>query len=150
MKTLTNHIHGLFPALVLVVICAPGLAAAETDYDVTMRMVADEEALDSSFVQEMQIPDSLNELGISSQDDALDAGELSSESLDMVESLSSEARETRDALDLELPGENLLDPPAVDLPGTDLPDPELPVEELPDTGLDLLNDTTSSLDSSVD
>lgn len=155
MKALTNRIHGFFPAILLLVMTAPGFAVAQTDYDVTMRMVVDEDELDSSFVQEMQIPESLNELDSTDQLDALDAGELSSESQEIIENLSSQARETRDALNTELPGENLLDSPAIDLPDTDLPDadfpdPELPVGELPDTGIDLLDDTTSSLDNTTE
>jgi hypothetical protein len=120
-----------------------------------MRMVVDEEELDSSFVQEMQIPESLEELDRAAQLDDLDAGELSAESQELIETLSSQARETRDALDTELPGENLLDSPAGDLPDTDLPEPDLPNTELPDIGIpdtdvDLLDNPSSALESSTE
>lgn len=155
MTVLKSRAQGLIPALLLVGISFPACAAAETDYDVTMRMVADEEELDSSFVQEMQIPESLEELDRADQLDALDAGELSAESQELIETLSSQARETRDALDTELPGENLLDSPAGDLPDTDLPEPDLPNTELPeieipDTDVDLLDNPSSTLESSTE
>ena len=155
MTVLKSRARGLIPAILLVGICFPTFAAAETDYDVTMRMVVDEEELDSSFVQEMQIPESLEELDRAAQLDDLDAGELSAESQELIETLSSQARETRDALDTELPGENLLDSPAGDLPDTGLPEPDLPNTELPDIGIpdtdvDLLDNPSSALESSTE
>lgn len=165
MTVLKSRAPDLIPAILLVGICFPTFAAAETDYDVTMRMVVDEEELDSSFVQEMQIPESLEELDRAAQLDDLDAGELSTESQELIETLSSQARETRDALDTELPGENLLDSPAgdlpdtglpePDLPDTDLPEPDLPNTELPDIGIpdtdvDLLDNPSSTLESSTE
>lgn len=126
----------------LAVLLLPGWAAAQSDLDITMRMVADDEELDSSFVQEMEIPASVTELDSAEAFEALDASELSTEAQELSESLSLQARETRDALDTELPGETLLEQPAVDLP-----DPGLDNPDLPDTDLDLLQDGGSTLDS---
>jgi len=125
---------------------APGLAAAQSDLDITMRMVADDEELDSSFVQEMQIPDSVNELDGNESFETLDASELSTEAQELSESLSLQARETRDALGVELPGESEFEQPGAELPGVDLPEPDLPIGELPDTDLDLLKDGSSTID----
>jgi len=119
----------------------PALAAAETDFEVTMRMVEDEDVLDSSFVQEMELPDSVNELDVS---------EIQSDARELEETLASESRETRDALDLELPGEEDPTLPVIDLPGTDLTDPELPIGDLPDTDLDLLDTGNNLVDKSED
>ncbi|MBW7471996.1 hypothetical protein [Marinobacter sp. F4218] len=132
----------------------PTLAVAEEDYGVTMRMVADEEALDNSFVQEMEIPESINELDDDQNWDELDANELSSEAWSREEDLSLQARESRDAFDTELPGEELLDAPTVEQPGLDTPELDLPGTDLPtddllDPGLDLLNNTGSTLDNTV-
>ena len=90
--------------LLMGLLLAPGLAAAQSDLDITMRMVTDDEELDSSFVQEMQIPDSVNELDGNESFETLDASELSTEAQELSESLSLQARETRDALGVELPG----------------------------------------------
>jgi len=136
----------LTKVLLMGLLLAPGLAAAQSDLDITMRMVADDEELDSSFVQEMQIPDSVNELEGNESFETLDAGELSTEAQELSESLSLQARETRDALGVELPGETGLEEPSIELPGAELPEPDLPIGDLPDTDLDLLKDGTSTLD----
>ncbi|MCM0614084.1 hypothetical protein KFJ24_16470 [Marinobacter sediminum] len=132
---------------------APAMALAEDDYNVTMRMVADEEALDNAFVQEMQIPESVNDLSDTESPDQLDANELSNEAWDLEEGVSSQSRETRDAFGTELPGEDLLETPIAGQPGTDLPGIELPGTELPTDGdllnpdLDVLNNSQSTLDN---
>lgn len=141
----------LTKVLLMGLLLAPGLASAQSDLDITMRMVADDEELDSSFVQEMQIPDSVTELEGNEGFETLDASELSTEAQELSESLSLQARETRDALGVELPGESEFEQPGVelpgvDLPGGDLPEPDLPIGELPDTDLDLLKDGTSTID----
>ncbi|MEO9523197.1 MULTISPECIES: hypothetical protein [Marinobacter] len=136
----------LTKVLLMGLLLAPGLAAAQSDLDITMRMVADDEELDSSFVQEMQIPDSVSELEGNESFETLDAGELSTEAQELSESLSLQARETRDALGVELPGETGLEEPSIELPGAELPEPDLPIGDLPDTDLDLLEDGTSTLD----
>ena len=133
-------------ALLMGLLLSPGLAAAPSDLDITMRMVADDEELDSSFVQEMQIPDSVNELDGNESFETLDASELSTEAQELSESLSLQARETRDALGVELPGESEFEQPGAELPGVDLPEPDLPIGELPDTDLDLLKDGSSTID----
>lgn len=122
---------------------APVMAAAETDFEVTMRMVEDEEALDSSFVQEMELPASVNELDVS---------EIRSDARELEESLASESRETRDALELELPGEEDTTLPILDLPDSDVTDPDLPlpIGDLPDTGDNLLDGTGDLVDGTGD
>lgn len=122
---------------------APVIAAAETDFEVTMRMVEDEEALDSSFVQEMELPASVNELDVS---------EIRSDARELEESLASESRETRDALELELPGEEDTTLPILDLPDSDVTDPDLPlpIGDLPDTGDNLLDGTGDLVDGTGD
>ena len=137
-----KHIVRFSRLALLAVLLLPGWAAAQSDLDITMRMVADDEELDSSFVQEMEIPESVTELDSAEAFEALDASELSTEAQELSESLSLQARETRDALDTELPGETLLEQPAVDLP-----DPGLDNPDLPDTDLDLLQNGGSTLDS---
>ncbi|MFO7530146.1 MAG: hypothetical protein R6W86_15300 [Marinobacter sp.] len=124
---------------------ASTLAAAETDFEVTMRMVEDEDTLDSSFVQEMELPDSVNEL---------DVTEISNEVRELEETLASESRETRDALDVEFPGEDGTDLLETELPGTDLLDPDLdllePTDDLLGTGDDLLDKGGDLLNSGTD
>ena len=155
MTFLMNQIKRIPQIALMGALLAPGMAAAQSDLDITMRMVADDEALDSSFAQEMQIPDSVNELDADESFETLEAGELSSEAQELSESLSLQARETRDALNTELPGETAIERPAIDLPGADLPgadlpggdlpEPDLPVDQLPDPDLDLLQNGTSTL-----
>ncbi|MBD3641552.1 MAG: hypothetical protein HUJ18_11215 [Marinobacter sp.] len=122
---------------------APVMAAAETDFEVTMRMVEDEETLDSSFVQEMELPASVNELDVS---------EIRSDARELEESLASESRETRDALELELPGEEDATLPILDLPDSDVTDPDLPlpIGDLPNTGDNLLDGTGDLVDGTGD
>lgn len=119
---------------------APALAAAETDFEVTMRMVEDEDVLDSSFVQEMELPESVNEL---------DVTEIRNDAREMEETLAAESRETRDALDLELPGEEDSTLPVIDLPDSDLTDPDLPlpIDQLPGSDLDLLDNSGELLNN---
>lgn len=130
-------------AAAMLLALAPAIAAAETDLEVTMRMVEDEDVLDSSFVQEMELPESVRELDVS---------EIRSDARELEETLASESRETRDALEQELPGEEGTTLPVIDLPGTDLTDPDLPlpVGELPGTNPDLLGTGDNLLDQSGD
>lgn len=126
----------------LLLALAPAFAAAETDFEITMRMVEDEDVLDSSFVQEMELPESVNELDVS---------EIRNDARELEETLASESRETRDALDLELPGEEDPTLPVVDLPGTDLTDPDLPlpIGDLPGTNSDLLDQSGDLLNNTT-
>ncbi|OEY66373.1 hypothetical protein [Marinobacter sp. X15-166B] len=117
--------------LTLGLLLVPGWVLAAPDLDVTMRMVMDEEALDTSFVQEMEIPDSLNELPFGDKLDTLDASELADEARTLEESLSFQARETRDALELELPGEPIGEQPGLELPELPDPDGSLPITDPP-------------------
>lgn len=132
-----SETHVLIRLLIAGILCLglfPAVAAAETDYDVTMRMVMDDEELDSSFVQEMEIPESLNQLDTATDIEPLELNELADETQNLQETLSSETREIRDALDELLPGEEIIDDTVGELP--DLTDPDL----LPGGGdLDLLN-----------
>lgn len=136
-------------ALLLGLLMLPLQAAADTDYDVTMRMVEDDEALDSSFVQEMQIPESINELEYDASLEPLDSGDIANEARESFDTLSSQARETRDALDTELPGEGILDGTLDSITDPDLTDPDLPLDPLPETGLDIIDDPESTLDNTL-
>ncbi|QBM16916.1 hypothetical protein MARI_10200 [Marinobacter sp. JH2] len=130
----------IYAAFALGLALGSGAASAEPDLDVTMRMVMDDESLDDSFVQEMELPDSVNELTLGESFETPDIDDLKNEAREMQESLASEARETRDALELELPQEQ-----PSDLPELELGEPELPTDNLPDPGLELPIDTTVEL-----
>ena len=126
----------------------PALASAENDLDVTMRMVMDDESLDSSFVQEMELPEALT--NDNAEQTQLDALELRDDARELQETLSSQAREARNALSEELPGEVIVELPELDTPQTELPDleppePELPVDDLPTLGTDPLDTGTELL-----
>lgn len=127
----------------------PLLAIADTRDDITMRMVDDDEALDSSFVQEMQLPDSINELEHDASLEPLDANDIADEARESFDTLSSQARETRDALDTELPGEDIVDSPLDSITDPDITDPDLPLDPLPNTGIDIVDDPESRLNNTL-
>ncbi|HET8799982.1 MAG TPA: hypothetical protein VFN01_02255 [Marinobacter sp.] len=129
-----------FQTLAMAALFSPVMALADSDSGITMRMVVDEEALDSTFVQELELPKSVNELGYGESTGDLDARELSSEARTLEESLSAQARENRDALELELPGESTPLSPELDTPPLEPLDPALPGDNL-----DLLDGTDSTL-----
>lgn len=142
--------HWLAPAIICVLLAAPGLARAQDDLDVTMRMVTDDQELDDSFVQQLELPESVDspvetedfgDMRTESEDFAAEARE---EMLDIEETLAEESRESRDALGTELPGEIIEDAPELDLPGLEDPGLELPGTDDGDldldTDLDLLDD----------
>lgn len=140
-------------------------AHAQEDLDVTMRMVADDEALSGSFVQELQLPEPEMVPGSAAPDPDDPGLEIARDAREsgrsMGETLAEQARESRNALDMELPGEMVvrpdeaparpelpespetpgLEPPELDLPGVDAPDLPL-VEEGP-----LLDETGGLLDA---
>eukprot|EP00163_Fabomonas_tropica_P001300 TRINITY_DN10996_c0_g2_i1.p3 TRINITY_DN10996_c0_g2~~TRINITY_DN10996_c0_g2_i1.p3 ORF type:complete len:164 (-),score=31.36 TRINITY_DN10996_c0_g2_i1:514-1005(-) len=122
-----RNLTGLLSAGLLGLCLLPGVAAAESDYDVTMRMVMDDEDLDSSFVQEMEIPETLSdpridttgpgELGTGSLEtseidntslDAIDLNEISGDTRTLVDTLSNQVEDTRDTLNDILPVEDVL------------------------------------------
>lgn len=115
------------------------VANAEDDLDVTMRMVTDDSALENSFVQELQLPEPVSGLDASGFGDGNPGQELAADALEVGrnagDALAEQSRESRDALDLELPGESIdtspeLDSPDLENPGLDLPnleDPDLPL-----------------------
>ncbi|SFR49498.1 hypothetical protein SAMN04488073_2303 [Marinobacter gudaonensis] len=148
MTRTSNHRIRWMAALLLGCLTLSFQAVAETDYDVTMRMVEDEEALDSSFVQEMQIPESINELEYDAPLEPLDSTDIANDARESFDNLSSQARETRDALDSELPGEEILDNPLDGITDPDLSDPDL-TDPLPDTGLDLVDDPESTINDTL-
>ncbi|MBJ6138976.1 hypothetical protein [Marinobacter litoralis] len=131
----------IYAAVALSLALGSGAALAEPDLDVTMRMVLDDESLDDSFVQEMELPDSVNELTLGDSFEALEIDDLRNEARETQESLAAEARETRDALELELPEEQPSELPELELTEPELPDTELPTDNLPDPGLELPIDT---------
>lgn len=135
----------IYAALAWGLAVSSGAAYAETDLDVTMRMVMDDDSLDDSFVQEMELPESVNELTIGESFEATEIDDLKNEVQDLQESLASEARETRDALELELPEEQPSDLPELELTEPELPSTELPTDNLPDPGLELPIETPVEL-----
>jgi hypothetical protein len=139
MKTLlpAPWLVGLIAGLLLGM---PALAAAQDDLGVTLRIVEDDQELDESFVNQLEMPTSLDENAADS--DAVDlepgveglANDVREDMLGIESTLSEQSRETREALDLELTGE--LDP---ELPGLETPSLEDPALESPDLGLPELN-----------
>ena len=127
----------LYAAFALSLAFSSGTTLAEPDLDVTMRMVMDDESLDDSFVQEMELPDSVNELTLGESFEAPELDDLENDAREMQESLTSDARETRDALEIELPEEQPSVLPELELTEPELPSTELPTDNLPDPGLEL-------------
>lgn len=121
------------------------VANADNELDVTMRMVTDDEALSGGFVQQLELPELLNDMDTvefgaenPGQELATDALEVGREAGD---TLAEQGREARDALSTELPGESVDSSPGLDLPILDGPGLDLPVLEdpgLPD--LPLINE----------
>ncbi|WP_166266986.1 hypothetical protein [Marinobacter caseinilyticus] len=118
---------------VIVLLSTCGTAAAEEDLGVTMRMVADDEALNETFVQQLELPSSLDESPESVSVDELNAGDIIDDARSLEESVAEQARESRDALNVELPGE-LSDELEISQPGLDVPSLESPDLALPGTG----------------
>jgi hypothetical protein len=140
----------LAPAIFCVLLAAPGPSWAQDDLDVTMRMVTDDQELDDSFVQQLELPESVDspvetggfgDMRTDSEDFASEARE---NMLEIEETLAEESRESRDALGTELPGEIIDSAPELDLPGLEDPGLELPGTDDGDldldTDLDLLDD----------
>ena len=145
------RIHWLAPAIIGLLLAAPTQSWAQDDLDVTMRMVADDQELDDSFVQQLELPESVdapagaNGFGDMQTDSDDFASDTREDMLDIESTLSEQSRESRDALSVELPGEMIIeDEPELDLPGIE--DPELDLPGTGDTDLDLLNDNGLSLE----
>lgn len=144
------RIHWLAPAIVGVLLAVPGLSLAQDDLDVTMRMVTDDQELDDSFVQQLELPESVDspagaeDFGDLQMDSDDFAAETREDMLDIEDTLAEESRESRDALGIELPGEIIGDEPELDLPGLEEPELELPGTD--DTDLDLLDDDPLNVD----
>lgn len=142
--------HWLAPATFCVLLAAPGLSQAQDDLDVTMRMVTDDQELDDSFVQQLELPESVDsparaeDFGDMQMDSDDFAAETREDMLEIEDTLAEESRESRDALGIELPGEIIGEEPELDLPGLDEPELELPGTDDTDlnldTDLDLLGD----------
>ncbi len=136
MKLINGVIRALISGSCALLMATSMVAHAQDDLDVTMRMVTDDEALGSSFVQELQLPESVSGLESGDFDSAPSSIELTREAgREVTETLAEQGRESRDALSTELPGE-LLDlmplpeGPDQEKPGLDLPeleDPDLPL-----------------------
>ena len=128
----------------------PSTVFASDDLDVTMRMVADDQELDDSFVQQLELPESVdapagaNGFGDMQTDSGDFASDTREDMLDIESTLSEQSRESRDALGIELPGEIIQDEPELDLPGIE--DPGLDLPGTGDTDLDLLNDNGLNLE----
>ena len=145
------RIHWLAPAIIGLLLAAPTPSWAQDDLDVTMRMVADDQELDDAFVQQLELPESVdapagaNGFGDMQTDSDDFASDTREDMLDIESTLSEQSRESRDALSVELPGEMIIeDEPELDLPGIE--DPELELPGTGDTDLDLLNDNGLSLE----
>lgn len=144
------RIHWLAPAIFGVLLAVPGLSLAQDDLDVTMRMVTDDQELDDSFVQQLELPESVDSPAGAEDfgDMQMDADDFATETredmLDIEDTLAEESRESRDALGIELPGEIIGDEPELDLPGLEEPELELPGTD--DTDLDLLDDDPLNVD----
>ena len=145
------RIHWLAPAIIGLLLAAPTPSWAQDDLDVTMRMVADDQELDDAFVQQLELPESVdapagaNGFGDMQTDSDDFASDTREDMLDIESTLSEQSRESRDALSVELPGEMIIeDEPELDLPGIE--DPELDLPGTGDTDLDLLNDNGLSLE----
>ncbi|WP_300496069.1 hypothetical protein [Marinobacter sp.] len=145
------RIHWLAPAIIGLLLAAPTPSWAQDDLDVTMRMVADDQELDDAFVQQLELPESVdapagaNGFGDMQTDSDDFASDTREDMLDIESTLSEQSRESRDALSVELPGEMIIeDEPELDLPGIE--DPELELPGTGDTDLDLLNDNGLNLE----
>ena len=144
------HIRWLAPAMLGLLLATPALSWAQDDRDVTMRMVADDQEFDDSFVQQLELPESVdapagaNGFGDMQTDSGDFASDTREDMLDIESTLSEQSRESRDALGIELPGENIQDEPELDLPGIE--DPGLDLPGTGDTDLDLLNDNGLNLE----
>lgn len=144
------HIRWLAPSMLGLLLATPALSWAQDDLDVTMRMVADDQELDDSFVQQLELPESVdapagaNGFGDMQTDSGDFASDTREDMLDIESTLSEQSRESRDALGIELPGEIIQDEPELDLPGIE--DPGLDLPGTGDTDLDLLNDNGLNLE----
>lgn len=144
------HIRWLAPAMLGLLLATPALSWTQDDLDVTMRMVADDQELDDSFVQQLELPESVdapagaNGFGDMQTDSGDFASDTREDMLDIESTLSEQSRESRDALGIELPGEIIQDEPELDLPGIE--DPGLDLPGTGDTDLDLLNDSGLNLE----
>lgn len=147
MTVRTERHLWLGPIIFSVLLTAPGLSYAQDDLDVTMRMVGDDQELDDSFVQRLELPGSIDDPASSSDFDPLepDAGDIADDSrdsfLELDDSLAENDRELRDALGDELTGEIGLEEPELDLD-----DPDLGLPGIDDTDLDLLDDDPLNLE----
>lgn len=144
------HIRWLAPSMLGLLLATPALSWAQDDLDVTMRMVADDQELDDSFVQQLELPESVdapagaNGFGDMQTDSGDFASDTREDMLDIESTLSEQSRESRDALGIELSGEIIQDEPELDLPGIE--DPGLDLPGTGDTDLDLLNDSGLNLE----
>ena len=158
MKTRTA-IPWLAGALVSALLALPSVSMAQDDLDVTLRIVEDDQELDESFVNQLEIPESLEGELADSGPEGIEglAGDVQDEMLEIESTLGEQSRETRDALDLELTGEldnelpgledPLLDDPLVDDPNLEDPLLDDPNLESPDLGLPDLQVDSTELDS---
>lgn len=135
-------IYWLAPVIFGALLLVPGLSHAQDDLDVTMRMVTDDQELDDSLVQQLELPESADSSpGTDGFDDmSMDSDDFTEEiredMLDIEDTLAAESRESRDALGVELPGELVTEEPELDLPGVEAPELGLPGTDDTDLNLD--------------
>ncbi|MDX1755241.1 MAG: hypothetical protein R3175_04195 [Marinobacter sp.] len=155
MKHINGVIRSLLAGSCILLMALSTVAHAQDDLDVTMRMVTDDEDLGGAFVQELQLPEPV-ESEMADFDAVSPGRDIAQHAREagrkMGETLAEQARESRDAMNDELPGEMLdtmpLPKPGGDeRPGLDLPgleDPDLPLvdeDKLLNTTGDLIDKT---------
>lgn len=139
-----SPISWLAPAIFSALLAVPGLSQAQDDLDVTMRMVADDQELDDSLVQQLELPESAEEerFGTLPMNSDEFAEETRESMLDLEETLTEQSLETGDDLGIELPGGLIGEEPdlELELPGSDDTNLDL------DTDLDLLENDSLNVD----
>lgn len=143
-------IYWFAPAIFSVLLAVPGLSQAqsqgEDDLDVTMRMVADDQELDDSLVQQLELPESADSpapaegFGDMQMDSDEFATDIRENMLDIEDTLADDSLELNDDLGIDLGGDTITDEPDLGLPGTGDTDLNL------DTDTNLLNEEPLNVD----
>lgn len=140
-----TRIYWFAPAIVSALLAVPGFSHAQPqdDLDVTMRMVTDDQELDDSLVQQLELPESADSsagtegFGDMSMDSDEFATDIRESMLDIEDTLTEDSLELNEDLGIELPGSIIEDEPELDLPGIDDTDLNLDTDLLNDEPLNL-------------
>ena len=105
-----TQIRWLAPAILGLLLATPALSWAQDDLDVTMRMVADDQELDDSFVQQLELPQSVDApAGTNGFGDMqTDSGDFASDTREDMQEFARnlwKTRATRMGLEIEEPSE---------------------------------------------